>query len=75
MFHTVATKSFVGNERGCFEQMKYVSLDYERVADLILEGWSEQRMPPSKERIIKDLKRNKKTMNEEYEFHEDMGNL
>ena len=34
VFHTVATKSFVGNERGCFEQTKYVSLDYEKVADL-----------------------------------------
>jgi len=34
VFHTVATKSFIGNERGCFEQTKYVSLDYEKVSDL-----------------------------------------
>jgi len=34
IFHTVASKNYVGNERGCFEKTKYLSLDYERVSDL-----------------------------------------
>lgn len=34
VFHTVSSKSFVGNERGCFEQTKYVSSDYGKLSDL-----------------------------------------
>lgn len=34
VFHTVASKKYVGSERGCFEKTKYASLDYERVSDL-----------------------------------------
>ena len=50
---------------------KYTEKDYQYVLNHILESWSDQTMPDTY-RIMRDLKRSKKLMDEEYDFYKEM---
>lgn len=50
---------------------KYSEKDYQIVLNHLLESWSSGTMPDEK-RMLKDLKKNKNLMDEEYAFIKDM---
>lgn len=50
---------------------KYTEKDYQYVLNKIMDSWSDPT-PPNTIKIMKDLKKSKKRMDEEYEYWKEM---